>query len=115
MYNAAYSNYVTIKSASVTIVSFAAQSWAVGTANRTITLTSDQRTALLNAIPPQDCPALQLYCGAADALLASNERFAAAARLRGLPCRFERLPGGHEWGFWDEALGKTIKKWPLGG
>ena len=77
--------------------------------------TENDLTALLNAIPPQDCPALQLYCGAADALLASNERFAAAARLRGLPCRFERLPGGHEWGFWDEALGKTIKKWPLGG
>lgn len=50
VYNAAYSNYVTIKSGSAAIVSFAAQSWAVGTANRTITLTSDQRTALLNAM-----------------------------------------------------------------
>lgn len=50
VYNAAYSNYVTIKSGSVTIVSFAAQSWAVGTANRTIALTSNQRTALLNAM-----------------------------------------------------------------
>ena len=51
VYNAAYSNYVTIKNGSTTVVSFAAQSWAVGTANRTITLTSDQRTALLNAMP----------------------------------------------------------------
>lgn len=50
VYNAAYSNYVTIKSGSATIVSFATQSWSVGTANRTITLTSDQRTALLNAM-----------------------------------------------------------------
>ena len=50
VYNAAYSNYVTIKNGSTTVVSFAAQSWAVGTANRTITLTSDQRTALLNAM-----------------------------------------------------------------
>ena len=51
VYNAAYSNYVTIKNGSTTVVSFAAQNWAVGTANRTITLTSDQRTALLNAMP----------------------------------------------------------------
>ena len=50
VYNAAYSNYVTIKNGSTAVVSFAAQSWAVGTANRTITLTSDQRTALLNAM-----------------------------------------------------------------
>ena len=50
VYNAAYSNYVTIKNGSTTVVSFAAQSWAVGTANRTITLTSDQRAALLNAM-----------------------------------------------------------------
>ena len=51
VYNSAYSNYVTIKNGTTTVVSFAAQSWAVGTANRTITLTSDQRTALLNAMP----------------------------------------------------------------
>lgn len=50
VYNAAYSNYVTIKNGSTIVVSFATQSWAVGTANRTITLTSDQRTALLNAM-----------------------------------------------------------------
>ena len=50
VYNAAYSNYVTIKNGSTEIVSFSARTWAVGTANRSIMLTSEQRTALLEAM-----------------------------------------------------------------
>ena len=49
-YNAAYTNYITIKNGSTTYLSLAGRIWSAGTANRTITLTSSERTTLLNAM-----------------------------------------------------------------
>ena len=50
VYNAAYTNYITIKNGSTTYLSLAGRIWAAGTAYRTITLTSSERTTLLNAM-----------------------------------------------------------------
>ena len=50
MYNAAYTNYITIKNGSTTYLSLTGRTWAAGTASRTITLTSAERTTLLNAM-----------------------------------------------------------------
>ena len=50
VYNAAYTNYITIKNGSTTYLSLTGRTWAVGTASRTITLTSAERTTLLNAM-----------------------------------------------------------------
>lgn len=50
VYNASYSNYVTIKNGSTVYVSFAARTWATGTANHTITMSQAERTALLEAM-----------------------------------------------------------------
>ena len=50
VYNAAYTNYITIKNGSTTYLSFTGRTWAAGTASRTITLTSEERTTLLNAM-----------------------------------------------------------------
>ena len=50
VYNAAYTNYITIKNGSTTYLSLAGRIWSSGTANRTITLTSSERTTLLNAM-----------------------------------------------------------------
>ena len=50
VYNASYSNYVTIKNGSTVYVSFAARTWATGTANRTITLSQTERADLLEAM-----------------------------------------------------------------
>lgn len=50
VYNAAYTNYITIKNGSTTYLSLAGRVWSAGTANRTITLTSSERTTLLNAM-----------------------------------------------------------------
>lgn len=50
VYNAAYTNYITIKNGSTTYLSLAGRIWPAGTANRTITLTSSERTTLLNAM-----------------------------------------------------------------
>ena len=50
VYNAAYTNYITIKNGCTTYLSLAGRIWSAGTANRTITLTSSERTTLLNAM-----------------------------------------------------------------
>lgn len=50
VYNASYSNYVTIKNGSTVYVSFAARTWSTGTANRTITLSQTERADLLDAM-----------------------------------------------------------------
>ena len=50
VYNASYSNYVTIKNGSNVYVSFAARTWSAGTANRTITLSQTERADLLEAM-----------------------------------------------------------------
>ena len=50
VYNAAYTNHITIKNGSTTYLSLAGRIWSAGTAYRTITLTSSERTTLLNAM-----------------------------------------------------------------
>lgn len=50
VYNASYSNYVTIKNGSNVYVSFAARTWSAGTANRTITMSQTERADLLDAM-----------------------------------------------------------------
>lgn len=50
VYEASYSNTLAIKNGSTTILTISGLSWSKGTANRTVTLTSAQRTTLLNAM-----------------------------------------------------------------
>lgn len=50
VYNAAYTNYITIKNGSTTYLSLSGRVWSAGTAYRTITLTASERTTLLNAM-----------------------------------------------------------------
>lgn len=50
VYNAAYTNYITIKNGSTTYLPMAGRVWSAGTAYRTITLTASERTTLLNAM-----------------------------------------------------------------
>ncbi len=50
VYNAAYTNYITIKNGPTTYLSLAGRVWSAGTAYRTITLTASERTTLLNAM-----------------------------------------------------------------
>lgn len=53
---------------------------------------------------------LRLYCGENDALLEMNEVFSKHLKSLGYPCPFTKLPGGHEWGFWDGILQMTLKE-----
>lgn len=50
VFNANYTNYITIKNGSTTYLSLAGRVWAAGTLGRAITLTSAERTTLLNAM-----------------------------------------------------------------
>ena len=50
VYEPSYINSLAIKSGSTTILTISGLSWSKGTANRTVTLTSAQRTTLLNAM-----------------------------------------------------------------
>ncbi len=50
VYEASYTNTLAIKNGSTTILTISGLSWPKGTANRTVTLTADQRTTLLNAM-----------------------------------------------------------------
>lgn len=49
VYEASYTNTLALKNGSATILTISGLSWSKGTANRTVTLTSAQRTTLLNA------------------------------------------------------------------
>ena len=64
--------------------------------------------ALLARARPGSLPPLHVSCGAADALLASGERFAAAAREAGADVTTDVRPGDHEWGLWDELVRDVI-------
>ena len=50
VYNASYTNYITIKNGSTTYLSLAGRTWATGTSDRSITLSTSERTTLLNAM-----------------------------------------------------------------
>lgn len=50
VYEASYTNTLVLKNGSTTILTISGLSWSKGTANRTVTLTSAQRTTLLNAM-----------------------------------------------------------------
>lgn len=50
VYEASYSNTLVLKNGGTTILTISGLSWSKGTANRTVTLTSAQRTTLLNAM-----------------------------------------------------------------
>lgn len=50
VYNASYTNYITIKKGSTTYLSLAGRTWATGTSGRSITLSAAERTTLLNAM-----------------------------------------------------------------
>ena len=50
VYEASYTNTLVLKNSSTSILTISGLSWSKGTANRTVTLTSAQRTTLLNAM-----------------------------------------------------------------
>ena len=70
----------------------------------------DDLFALLAAAPPGSIPPLYLGCGTEeDLLLPGVERFAEAARARGVDVTTDFQPGVHEWGLWDRQIAAVIE------
>lgn len=53
-------------------------------------------------------PALYVACGEQDGHLAEAHRFADAARAAGVPVTVDLGPGGHDWDYWDVAMGRVL-------
>ncbi len=70
--------------------------------------------ALLEAAPAGAVPPLYLGCGTEeDLLLPGIERFAAAARAKGVDVTTDFQPGVHEWGLWDRQIADVVSWLPL--
>jgi putative tributyrin esterase len=53
-------------------------------------------------------PPLRFDCGSDDPLIEANRTLHREMERHGLPHRFEELPGGHEWPYWERNLEKTL-------
>ena len=60
--------------------------------------------ALADKAIPAALPYFWITCGTADSLLESNREFVALLQRRKIAYRYEEVPGGHGWAFWDEEL-----------
>jgi len=54
-------------------------------------------------------PRIYLCCGTEDPFLADNRRFATELAGLGLDARFEEMPGGHDFAFFDASLKRALE------
>ena len=71
--------------------------------------------ALVERADPAALPALGLWCGSEDGLLADNLAFRDACVRAGVPLHVAIGPGDHEWGYWDATIQEVLAWLPLGG
>jgi enterochelin esterase-like enzyme/predicted RNA-binding Zn-ribbon protein involved in translation (DUF1610 family) len=57
----------------------------------------------LEKIPP-----LRFDCGVNDSFQPANERLHDGLTLLGVPHRYEVLPGGHDWSYWNSNLPRSL-------
>ncbi|MFC5701898.1 alpha/beta hydrolase [Cohnella faecalis] len=75
----------------------------------------DDLFRLAEKLAASDGPVPKLYqcCGTEDFLYEDNLRFLKHIRALGLELLYEEGPGGHEWGYWDAAIRRTLEWLPL--
>jgi S-formylglutathione hydrolase FrmB len=73
----------------------------------------DDLLALVRSADPATLPALRLWCGSEDILLADNVLFRDTCGAAGLPVTATVSPGEHEWGFWDDKIQEVLAWLPL--
>lgn len=54
-------------------------------------------------------PPMRFDCGASDLLIEYNRTLHRQLTDQGIPHRYEEFPGGHEWSYWEEHVGKSIR------
>jgi enterochelin esterase-like enzyme len=57
---------------------------------------------------PNSLPPLRFDCGQADHLLSYNRLLHQQLKSAGIAHEYEEFPGGHEWSYWTEHIGKSL-------
>ena len=55
-------------------------------------------------------PKIYQCCGTEDFLYDANVRFRDHVRSLGLDLTYEESPGTHEWGYWDAAVQRFLRR-----
>jgi putative tributyrin esterase len=69
--------------------------------------------SLVGRLDPAAVPALGVWCGSEDLLLADNQTFVDAAARAGVPLHVRFSPGEHEWSYWDDRIQDVLAWLPL--
>jgi enterochelin esterase-like enzyme len=56
-----------------------------------------------------DLPALRFDCGVSDPLIEPNRELHRALEEAGVPHGYEEFAGGHEWSYWEEHAGDSLR------
>jgi putative tributyrin esterase len=75
--------------------------------------TAEDLMTLVAGVDPGAAPALRLWCGTEDSLLAANTRFSDAGTAAGLAVDLTVGPGGHDWAYWDARIQDVLAWLPL--
>jgi putative tributyrin esterase len=54
-------------------------------------------------------PYLYFDCGLADGFLATNRELADILLSKKIPHQYRQLPGGHDWGYWDQQVREVLR------
>ncbi len=73
----------------------------------------DDLMALVQQADPRSVPALRIWCGSEDYLLADNLLFRDTCVAAGLRVTTSISPGEHEWGYWDDKIQEVLAWLPL--
>lgn len=57
----------------------------------------------------QTLPPIRFDCGVSDVLLPQNRALHAALEAEKIPHVYEEFPGGHDWAYWQEHVGKSFR------
>jgi S-formylglutathione hydrolase FrmB len=63
----------------------------------------------LNASQIASLPYLYFDCGLEDGFLVTNRELAEILLSKKIPHQYRQLPGGHDWGYWDQQIREVLR------
>jgi putative tributyrin esterase len=63
----------------------------------------------LSASQIASLPYLYFDCGLEDGFLATNRELAEILLSKKIPHQYRQLPGGHDWGYWDQQIREVLR------
>jgi putative tributyrin esterase len=63
----------------------------------------------LSASQIASLPYLYFDCGLEDGFLATNRELAEILLSKKIPHQYRQLPGGHDWGYWDQQVREVLR------